>query len=116
MSAAEWLDRADALTAAATEGPWVRFYTHVGGLNLIGPGPEWHATLITAGLADDAEFIAASRTMLPQAVAALRAVLHLHSPIFVRGDDVHVCRACGSVLDDKSPNCATVDAIFGALS
>ena len=70
----------------------------------------------------DAAFIADARTRLPQALAALQAVLDMHAPIDAlnmryRGGRVQqVCTGCGT--DDGNWNrwpCPTVRAITDAI-
>lgn len=77
-----WLDESQQLADKATEGPWAWSAAAHG---LPTDGPTHHAVRARGGVvaetdydihgALDAEFIAESRTRLPQAVAALRAVL-----------------------------------------
>lgn len=74
-----WLDEVDARTNVATDGPWSRDRTyplgHAGPYSISVRSPQ---VTVSDGLAKgDAEFIAAARTDLPTATAALRAVLDL---------------------------------------
>jgi hypothetical protein len=115
-TAEEWLDRVDTLTTGATEGPWSRFHTHHGSVNFICPDTDWYerqhvneVAIATLGRASDAQFIAASRTLLPQAVAALRAVLKRHYRTTDWGEDPE-CGGCEHVWP-----CPTVRAINKAL-
>lgn len=73
MSINDWLDQAEARADAASKGPWERHDDAVWGF---GPIVAEFRTHIA-----DAEFIAASRTDLPAAIAALRAVLDLVEPL-----------------------------------
>lgn len=82
-----WLDESQQLADKATEGPWEVYGYNV--LAHLGPGncngcsgvlspahlPECGLYEVAGAGKLDAEFIAESRTRLPQAVAALRAVL-----------------------------------------
>lgn len=74
----EWLDRTQAVTDAATEGPWEVKGCEVVARDDTSPWP-FHIALATATgdvsfQPEDAEFIAHARTALPLAVAALRKV------------------------------------------
>ena len=77
MSAREFIERVEALAGAATEGEW----WHTGKAATV--YGRWADDLSSAphvaNVHDpaDAEFIAASRTVVPQLTAALRAVLDL---------------------------------------
>ena len=78
---------------AATEGPWSvhrseRTGTYVTRPDLLGIAREWSLVWQDG----DAEFIAASRTDLPALLAAVEAVMGLHSPIERR--DGPVCDHC----------------------
>ena len=61
----------------------------------------------------DATFIAATRTDVPRLVAAVEAVLAVHSPLIT--DRGWVCAECAQCLDDATPECPTVRAITAAL-
>ena len=73
-TAREWLDAAQALSDAATDGPWVCDH-----MNVIGTRAGWWSPIrYDAHRVDqDADFIAAVRSDVPVMVAALRAVLDL---------------------------------------
>ncbi|MGC0365037.1 hypothetical protein ABH922_003021 [Rhodococcus sp. 27YEA15] len=98
------VERATALAAAATSGPWrveteERFYenTYIGG--------EWLPDIMVDGLLDiaDAEFIAAARTLVPALVAgvqALRATVAEALSVLDRYDHSD---------DGDLPECATGD-------
>jgi hypothetical protein len=80
VTAAEWLGRAHAVTDAATDGPWEALDRWSLGTTVVAPRQRDLIVSEDGGvpcLADpnDAAFIAASRTMLPAAVAAIEAVL-----------------------------------------
>ena len=85
MTAAEFLARAHAVTDAATEGPWGQvpgrnrqvFGPVVMLVDADGASYEDRGHIAMSG-PEDAAFIAASRTMLPTAVAAIEAVLAIH--------------------------------------
>ena len=93
-SITEWIDAAQKRCDAATEGPWVA----VEGAT---PGMFWvelrhRATICDfpreQGAQEDAEFIAAARTDLPAALAALRAVLDEHP-----GCEADTCLTVGAI-------------------
>lgn len=105
-----WLDHAQQLDQAATQGPWEEDGS------LIGPRPgasvaqawgvRWKA---------DGAFIAHARTALPAAVAALRAVSELHAP-FQAGRPF--CGVCAEADDTAHPlpwPCPTIQAIQAAI-
>ena len=121
-----WLDHTQKLDGAATPGPWVWSE----------PDPEWTGDYYGVWERDedmppvaathapgeygkaDAEWIAHARTALPQAVAALRAVLDLHQP-----RNRVTQSAPGHLVDTPGPctacdwdwPCPTVAAITEAL-
>jgi hypothetical protein len=99
MTTAEFLARAHEVTDAATPGPWVA-RPSTDGLPSDGPTliriyadvmdgePNMVADLEYDAIGGpDAEFIAASRTLLPQAVAAIEAVQALHERVTRWGND-----------------------------
>ena len=123
MTAAEWLDQAQARCDAATEGPWAldlkwdeRHGTNYG-VDAIEAHDTW--PVVDGGIEEDAEFIAAARTDLPRAIAALRAAMEVHEPTRpVRWVDRQVCVECSDHevgLTVFWP-CATVRAIEEALA
>lgn len=65
------LDEIEARANAATEGPWEAHGSLI--TSLTGPGGE-----VAEASGQDTEFIAHSRTDVPDMAAALRAVLKLH--------------------------------------
>lgn len=77
----EYLENALSLADAATEGPWMDLDLGTGGRNI----PLYHVTLsydyehdiAKAQDPDNAEFIAASRTLVPEMVGALQAMENL---------------------------------------
>lgn len=73
MRVQEWLDRTQAITGAATEGPWEKDGSLIGRR----PGASF-AQVWGARWRNDLAFNAHARTALPQAVAALQAVLAQH--------------------------------------
>ena len=84
MTAADWLARAHAATDGATSGPW-EVSTRAGGSGSTVPvvqggshghfGYDLEVRVQSPWPSDDLALIAASRTMLPAAVAAIEAVL-----------------------------------------
>lgn len=77
------LDKIEARTNAATEGPWVTYTVtpHMGSEVLTAPreGEDYGDYVVPEYIdMDNAEFIAHARTDVPALVAALRAVLKLH--------------------------------------
>lgn len=118
----EWLDRTQAITDAATAGPWedrrddltdwmsvVHDQEFVTFVAETGKGTEKWAVA-------DAEFIAHARTALPQAVAALQAVLDLHQPRTVQGmgSGLVTYRMCRTCSMQEWP-CPTITAITETL-
>ena len=91
LSFEQWLDKAERLDMGATYGPWQATSTgdkggtfieaeHVDVLNY-GEAGHGHLRSEYAWMTEeDAEWIAWSRSALPAAVAALRAVADLHQP------------------------------------
>lgn len=87
MTATDRLDAIEARANAATEGPWARFSTHLGAVQMVCPDTDWYerqhvndVVIATLSSEPTAEFIAHARTDVPALVAALRAVLDLHQP------------------------------------
>lgn len=138
MSALEWLDEAEQLAAAATEGPWASWFdqdgaTHMNGLLMVGnaaavipDGETWVEGVDVNPIAhtytpEDREFIARSRTLLPQATKALWDVLAIHKPFewsFGYGP-VQSCRHCAKMGASEAQAlwpCPTVRAITEALA
>lgn len=127
MTAADRLAESEAITAAATKGPWRESWPGQCCENnycVEGPHgrPGIHQT-DTNLTKRDATFIAYARSALPKRDAALRAVLALHSEAeWVCGDKwcsdfPHGgtnCVACGSEYPDYP--CPTVRAIEEALA
>ena len=116
-----WLDEGKALTAETTEGPWeayadsdcqpagcppiIEHLVYAGAVET--PIIDWGNGSTKA----DAEFIADARTRLPQALAALQAVLDMHRPIWV--DGIEYCKHCVD-FGGEYP-CPTVRAIQNEL-
>ncbi len=115
----EWLAEQEALCLLVTPGPW-KFYR---------PRPGWGE--ITAGGRDVAStscsdgegspdmpefsnghFIAAARTVLPLALAALRGEVEAHEPREV-SSDYWICNDC-SVSLDKGDVCGAIKRIHAA--
>ena len=70
---------------------------------------------IPANVARDTDLLLMAITDedVPALVAALRAVLAVHSPLIT--DRGWVCAECAQCLDDATPECPTVRAITAAL-
>lgn len=123
MSAAEWLDRVDAVAREATEGPWalVLAWDSAYGTNYGADAPydkrdgQWQDDdpwpVMRGGMEEDAAFIVAARTAVPAMSAALRAVLDLHRPEMGWG---RIPNFCG--VDGRDWPCPTVRAITEALT
>ena len=132
------LDQIEARANAATEGPWAPWRDqdgapHMNGLLMVGnadaviPEGEFWVEDVDINpvahtyLPEDREFIAHSRTDVPDMAAALRAVLEVHqdggeSQGYLDdghyGDIPHCCTECGSLGEYGVPwPCATVTAI-----
>ena len=112
-----WIDQGKKLAGQATEGPWFTSpFEHdpvwgsvvTGGVDDHG---EDYPPCIEAGDRKDAAFIADARTRLPQALAALQAVLDMHRPIWV--DGIEYCKHCVD-FGGEYP-CPTVRAIHDAI-
>ena len=127
MSAQEWLDRTQAITDAATPGPWetVEDTARRGHITAPVDDPE-EGTFVThceecmgyVLSAANAEFIAHARTALPQAAAAIRSVLDLHVKVVT---DQHVagptavCEPCSEDRMFAVWPCPTIQAIQDTL-
>ena len=100
MTAQDVIARALALSEAATSGPWTQRKTV-----WVVSGREIVADIISAQREDDAEFIAAARTLLPALAKALGDVLD------GRANHAESC-GCGSCSHYKR----NVKAVTAALS
>lgn len=110
------LNEIEARANAATEGPWEASMDRVEHA-----GDSEYAVAYDVAREEDAEFIAAARTDVPDMAAALRAVLEIHqdggeSQGYLDdgsyGDIPHCCTECGSLGEYGVPwPCATVTAI-----
>ena len=136
------LNEIEARANAATEGPWAPGRDqdgapHMNGLLMVGnadaviPEGEFWVEDVDINpvahtyLPEDREFIAHSRTDVPDMAAALRAVLEVHqdggeSQGYLDdghyGDIPHCCTECGSLGEYGVPwPCATVTAIHQHL-
>ena len=112
MSAREFIERVEALAGAATEGEW----WHTGKAATV--YGRWADDLSSAPHVanvhdpDDAAFIAASRTVVPQLTAALRAVLDVGPHL----RHEHMTPAEARLADGwDSARAAIHNAITGAL-
>ena len=122
VSFEQWLEKAERLDGAATEGPWAVKAGEVVARVDESPWPPQIAYATATGdvsfQPEDAEFIAWSRTALPAAVAALRAVADIHQPRnkVTRSASGHLvdtpgpCTAC-----DWDWPCPTITATTEAL-
>ena len=96
----EWLDESQRIADQATEGPWEYMTNETpDGENLYFTieDSEQESVAETNGSYQgraDAEFIAESRTRLPQAVAALKTVMDLHRPLRDARDWSRRCGEC----------------------
>ena len=126
------LDEIQARADAATEGPWragteegVDYGSVMGAPRSIGGGYVTVPILVDdlSMYEGTAEFIAASRTDVPQLVAALEKVLRLHprvvvlhaDPEFGRMEDDAICGACIVNHEPADWPCPNVRAITTAL-
>ena len=126
LSFEQWLGKAERLDMGATYGPWRAISTgdrgntfieaeHVDVLNHDETG-HGHLRHEYAWMTkEDADWIVWSRTALPAAVAALRAVTDLHVPITFANGDV-VCEECDDLGGgDGDWPCPTIQAIQDTL-
>ena len=125
VSFEQWLGRAERLDAGATYGPWQAISTGDKGntfieaeyVDVLNHGEMGHGHLrheYAWMTKEDADWIAWSRTALPQAVAALRAVADLHQPDTCWMDRLD-CGACSSYDECVQWPCPTITAITEAL-
>ena len=125
VSFEQWLGKAERLDAGATYGPWQAIsagykgntfieaeYVDVLNHDEMGHGHLRHEYAWMTK--EDADWIAWSRTALPAAVAALRAVADLHQPDVCWIDRLD-CGACSSYDECVQWPCPTVTAIQDAL-
>lgn len=113
------LDEWDALSEAASPGPWQYLRRGSwGGASAVATSTGHPLAFVgdpdVTGVDQDAAFIAASRTALPAASAALRTVLDLHRPYDAGFGPC--CAGCESVPVYKVWPCATVRRITAALT
>ena len=131
----EWLDKGRALADQATQGPWDTDGREV---TQHWSRPEPWQTIVDTEVScmdfcyggsakgveryEDAEFIADSRTRLPQALNALQAVLEIHKPFHadhyyngMDGESLHRlvlrCDGCDKSGGIEDYPCPTVQAI-----
>ena len=118
----EWLDESQRLADQATEGPWEADRDQRGETRGVWPTRPGVEQIIgayvaadgfdsqgwTGGTDENLTFIAEARTRLPQAVAALRAVVELHRPMRDYGGTV--CATC----EEPYP-CLTIEEVEAAL-
>lgn len=122
-SAHEWLDRTQAIAEKATGGAWewvpsittqarhrpAKVSTLVWDRDDAVEAALPHSTA-------DAAFIAHARTALPQAVAALRAVLRVHWPDeFGDAPGEYFCNECQRAQMNGVWPCPTITAITDAI-
>lgn len=130
-----WLDESQQLADQATEGPWEADLDQRGETRGVWPTRPGVEQIIgayvaadgfdsqgwTGGTDENLTFIAEARTRLPQAVAALRAVMELHQPFkwsFGQGPVIS-CRACFDVGASEAVSewpCQTARVVAGALT
>lgn len=129
LSFEQWLDKTERLDAGATYGPWRAISTGDKGNTFIeaeyvdvlnhdemGHGHLRHEYAWMTK--EDADWIAWSRTALPAAVAALRAVADLHQPrsTVTRSASGHLVDTPGPCKDcDWDWPCPTIAAIQDTL-
>lgn len=119
-----WLDRAHTLDQAATPGPWFAeagdpddYYSVPSVYNTFHNGETSGRGLVAEAAYDNAEWIAHSRTALPAAVAAIRAILDLHTPTEA-ADGSYLCSVCAEADDCAYAlpwPCPTVAAIHDKI-
>jgi hypothetical protein len=117
----DWLDQAQARVDAATDGPWELDQfgpdeVEDGPFHFIGSPSDRHVVTPTVHMVSaDAAFIAAARTDLPAAIAALQAVLAIHaaSTEHLRGSAAYCvgCYEAGGEDGQILWPCPTVRAI-----
>ena len=125
VSFEQWLGKAERLDAGATYGPWRAISTGDKGNTFIeaayvdvlnhdemGHGHLRHEYAWMTK--EDADWIAWSRTALPAAVAALRAVADLHQPDACWADRLD-CGACSSYDECVQWPCPTIQAVQDTL-
>ena len=129
LSFEQWLGKAERLDAGATYGPWQAISTGYKGntfieaeyVDVLNHDEMGHGHLRSEYAwmtKEDADWIAWSRTALPQAVAALRAVVELHRPRnkVTRSASGHLVDTPGPCKDcDWDWPCPTIAAIQDAL-
>lgn len=117
MTAADRLDEIEARADAATDGPWItggsieEGVTRFGTLNDPDDPSEPGVLLGDVAYEANAEFIAHARADVPRLVAALRAVLDMHSR-----DYFGECAACPSDVAAPCPTVRAVEAVLGEVA
>ena len=117
----ETLNRIRKQANAATEGPWEHEPPPGPGEDpmrpiCVYPKEDGGTLAYVQPLEADAEFIAHSRTDVPDMAAALRAVLELHAPDYTY-PDCPKCSECSDIASTEAQRfvvlwpCATVEAI-----
>ena len=120
-----WLDQGREIADQATEGPWYPWDRGVGWLIALSDSDDGQPRLpegmrTDLGRGEDAAFIADARTRLPQALAAIQAVLNLHQPVEVEPSET-ICAACsnrlpsGRFMPIVEWPCPPVEAIQAAI-
>ena len=124
LSFEQWLGKAERLDGAATPGPWetVEDARRRGHITAPLDDPEEGAFVTHCEECEgyvlnaaNAEWIAHARTALPQAVAALKVVLALHSPERDEETGIDVCMGCSTYGDAARHPCPTITAIQDTL-
>ena len=122
----DWLDEGKALADQATQGPWEAEESSDGWTEIYGRDPIEPITPTVAtterGGDTEAAFIADARTRLPQALAAIQAVMEIHKPFQadhyyngMDGESLHRfvlrCDGCEKSGGIEDYPCPTVQAI-----
>lgn len=105
----DWLDQAQARADDATPGPWESGPEGTSEDDFGVFAPEVAHDIVAAEEEADAEFIAAARTDLPAAIAALRAVLDLVE--MDREDHIAAMRDYTPVVAKSSVRAAIASAL-----
>lgn len=117
------LDEIQARANAATEGPWAVEVDAEGfdGASVLIDDSGWGTAYICQGLHQgesegvaDAEFIAHAREDVPKLVAALRAVIDLHTSVAPTPSQPWV--TCEGCTNGANYPCPTIQALNGVLN
>lgn len=119
MSAQEWLDRTQAITDAAWTGSWTWWLDDADRVTLHASGSVSFDLIRDdeyRGATEEIEFIAHARTALPQAVAALQAVMGVHRMTDDFYEPYKFCVACSSRDRTVAWPCPTITTITETLA